>query len=129
MPVVIGTLTLTNVPVWVDRNAWQGVAQSRRRTVDGGQVVFSSPLSGGRPVTLEAQPNTGWLKKSEADALLAMSEVIGATYAFEYGDFEETVEFDHADGPGTAVQLEPLIPRSTPGADDWFVGTVRLRTI
>jgi hypothetical protein len=54
--------------VWADEFAFQPATQSVLRTLDGGLVVFSGQLAQGRPITLEARIDQGWLTRLENKA-------------------------------------------------------------
>lgn len=127
MNISIGGVVFDKPLVWTDREDWAELAQTRARTVGGGQVVFTAPLQGGRPITLEAQRDRGWISKTKVDALRVMAAQIGATFTFVYGLDSFDVEFDHSSGP--ALQLAPLIPRTEPAGTDFYTGTIRLRTV
>lgn len=127
MTLSIGGVTIKRSLVWADRDAWQQLGQSRARTVGGGQVVFTGPLAGGRPITLEARRGRGWLEHDEVTALRALAAVSGATYVLVFGSDSYDVEFDHE--PGPAVDVAAFLPRQAPAADDPYFGTIRLRTV
>lgn len=127
MNIVLGSVVFDKPLRWPNRDEFPELAQNRQRTVGGGQVVFTGPLAGGRPIVLEATRRQGWVTKGKVDALRAMAAQAGATWTFEYGTEAFDVEFDHAGGP--AVRMRPLIPRTEPAAGDYYIGTIHLRTL
>jgi len=128
MNLSLGSVTFDRPLVWVDREDHAGVDQTRARTVGGGQVVFTAPLAGGRPITLEARRDQGWITQAQLDALRAMAAQVDSSWVLIYGAETHTVEFDATGGP--ALSFTPLLrPRTEPAPTDFFTGTIRLRTL
>ena len=127
MAIVLDGLSLSGSLRWVDKNSFSPVAQSVRRTLGGGLVVFARSLSAGRPVTLEATEDTGWLTAAMVDSLTAKAAVPGAVYAFTYHGESLNVVFRHDESP--ALDMQPLQPKATVLAGDFFIGTIKLLTV
>lgn len=127
MNLSIGALVFDKPLVWANREDFAELAQSRQRTIGGGQVVFTQQLAGGRPIILEARPGRAWVTQAQIDALRAMAAQPGSTWTLIYGTETHTVEFDHSEGP--ALSFEAIIPRTEPAGTDIFTGTIRLRTV
>lgn len=127
MAIVLDGITLSGSLLWVDKRAFSPVAQSVRRTLGGGLVVFSKGLDAGRPVTLEATEDSGWLTATMVDSLTAMAASPGAVYAFSYHGEAFNVVFRHDEPP--AMDMRPLQPRATVLPGDFFVGTIKLLTV
>lgn len=112
---------------WVERDQSQKVAQSSYRTIGGGLIVFSGPLTAGARITLTATEETGWLQKSVVDQIKALADVPGATYVLQFHNDSYNVVFRHEESP--AVDLNPLVYRINQGADDYYTGTIKLLTV
>ncbi|KJU84996.1 hypothetical protein MBAV_002810, partial [Candidatus Magnetobacterium bavaricum] len=73
-------LTLDN-----DTLTWTGLYTATEQTLDGNLVVFESYATG-RPVTLVAQQDSGWLTYAQVQALLIMAGAINTTYTLIFED-------------------------------------------
>lgn len=122
----LDTLTLPAGLLWPDEYTAQSVTQTRRRTLDGGQVVFYAPLTAGRTITLESGPDTGWLTRTQVEALAALAQSPGAVYTLTIRDQTYRVLFRHDDPP--AFEATPVIPFTHPGPDDYYLGRIKLVT-
>ncbi len=127
MAIVLDGVTLSGSLQWKDRFEFSPVAQATKRTLGGGLVVFSHSLVAGRPVTLEATEETGWITKAMLDSLQSKAAVPGAVYSFEYHGEVLSVVFRHDEPP--AVGFTPLVPKATADAGDYYVGTLKLLTV
>ncbi len=118
----LGAVTLSPSMQWVDRHSFSPVAQSVRRTLGGGLLVYTQELFKGRPITLEAQADTGWITKSEA-----MAATPGGVFSLNIHGFVADVVFRHNEPP--ALDFAPLQPRATPLSTDYYTGNLKLLTI
>ena len=121
----IDTLELPPEIIWIDKQKWSGVYQGSVVTLGGKTVVQAIAAVNGRPITLNATANQGWLTLAQVDALKALAAVPGAVYSFEYNGFVDNVVFNH--GSSQALDLEPLVQGGEPS--DYHFGTIRLLTI
>ncbi|MBF0607689.1 MAG: hypothetical protein HQL61_09100 [Magnetococcales bacterium] len=106
-----------------DTLTWTGLYAATERTLDGNLVVFESYATG-RPVTLVAQQDSGWLTYEQVKALLAMASVKGATYPLVFEDNIYPVRFRNEDAP--AVDVSPVLPRPNTADSDYFTGKIKL---
>lgn len=127
MSIALDGITLDDSMIWAERHTTQNVAQSLRRTLAGSAVVYVGALGAGVPITLQASSNQGWLRKSQADAVLARAAVPGGVYTLEYGSETFSVMFRHHEPP--AVNLTPLLARQAHDAEDYFTGEIKLVTV
>lgn len=127
MAIELGGVVLNPGMVWSDRYSYSPVTQNVNRTLGGVIRVTSLQLKKGRPITLEAIQDQGWLTRTVVDQVKALADVAGATYSLTVGPESFIVMFRHEDGP--AVEFLPLIPRGEPLDDDYFVGTLKLITV
>ena len=125
--IVLGALTLSPSLLWEDRDVYSTVVQEVKRTLGGGLVVYHQSLSAGRPVTLTATEETGWITRGMLDALQAMANVAGAVYTLNLHGFAANVMFRHHEAP--ALSFAPLQPKSTPQAGDFYIGQLKLFTV
>lgn len=125
--ITLGGVELSDQLVWADRYSSSTVAQDYRRTLGGYQVITAMQLIAGRNITLEASETYGWLSKEQATSILEMSEDPGAVYTLVFGAESYQVVFRNDEQP--SVELTPLIPRTEDFEEDWWIGTVKLRTV
>jgi hypothetical protein len=123
----LGSVVLSPSMLWVDRDSFSPVAQTMKRTLGGTLVLFSRALSAGRPITLEAQQDTGWITRDMLDGLTTMASTPGGVYTFEYHGFFSSVVFRHDDPP--AVEFSPIQPRAVPLSGDYYTGALKLLTV
>lgn len=125
--VVLNGITLSKDIMWSDRENYTTVAQETKRTLGGNLVIFTGSIVGGRPITLTADKETGWLTKTQVDAVRALSEIPGATYTLVYGDFTTSVMFRNEEPP--AFSANPLIERTNHDTTDYFTCVIKLMEI
>lgn len=120
-------VTLNGSLQWLDRTGYGRVAQERKTTLGGKSVFYSKYLIGGRPITLVATEETGWLTKVMVDALILRAEQPGLVYTLNVHGETYQVLFRHEEPP--ALEFAPLQPRATQLADDSYIGTLKLITV
>lgn len=127
MTITLDSIPLSSSMIWADKHKQAIVAQTALVTLGGGSVVYSKLLTNGQPVTLEARLDTGWITKTMLDALTAIAIVAGGVYTLDVHGVVMSVMFRHQEPP--ALSFEPLIPKDTPVAGDYYVGTLKLFTV
>lgn len=125
--IVLGGVTLSGSLIWEDKDSYNGVAQNVRRTLGGGLVVYHQPLSKGRPITLTATEETGWITRAMLDSLQVMAESAGAVYTLNLHGFVTDVMFRHHEPP--ALSFTPLQHRATQLSGDFYTGQIKLFTV
>jgi hypothetical protein len=113
--------------VWQDEYTAQSVSQTRSRTLNGGQVVFYSSLTGGREITLESASDTGWLTKTQIEALKGMADSPGEIMSLTIRGTSHQVMFRHDAPP--AFEAVPLFPFANPTANDYYLAKIKLVTV
>lgn len=126
-PNVGGSITFNPNMVWAERYAFSPVLQAVKETLDGSPVVYTRNTNAGRPITLVALDDQGWLTKAMADAVQLSANVPGAVYTLTIGSEVFSVMFRHHDAP--AVILRPLVTRAVPLPEDYFVGELKFMTV
>lgn len=129
----LGGVVLNNNLVWGDRWSFAAADKSVKRTLGGNIVVFSAALIAGRPITLEATQDQGWLTTEQVEALYALTHAPGTTYelvvpaiGLATGESHQ-VQFRHDDPP--AFNAVALIPRLVAQPGDWHTATIKLMTV
>jgi hypothetical protein len=104
----LGGTDLNNAMLWSDRFAFQEVAQTVARTLGGQVVTFVQGLSKGRPITLVANEQRGWLTKDQVDAIQVMAQTVGGVFTLQVESETFQVQFRHEEPP--AFEALPLVP-------------------
>lgn len=113
--------------VWTDEFAAQAVAQTVRRTLDGSVVVFYGQHSGGLPITLESEPDAGWLTRTQVEALKLRADSPGGIFTLELRGQVFQVMFRHHEPP--AFEAKPLVALAHPQPGDFYLATLKLMTV
>lgn len=122
--ILLASLSLPAGLLWSDEFAWQPVAQSVERALDGSQIVFEGALSAGQPITLESG---AWVKRDAVLALQALASAPDAIYPLTLRGVSYQVRFRHHEAP--AVSAVPLFPMASPAADDFYTVSIKLMTV
>lgn len=114
------TLDTIELPglVWLDEVGWSGVVSEAAPAINGSIIVQEAALSGGRPVTLQGDTETGWLQRSDLLDLQALAAVPEATYILSYNGSNYTVRFRHEDGQ--VIAATPIVGRENAAAGDYY---------
>jgi hypothetical protein len=123
----LDTVVLPDGLVWTDEFAAQAVAQTVRRTLDGSVVVFYGQHSGGLPITLESEPDAGWLTRTQVEALKLLADSPGGIYSLELRGQTFQVMFRHQEPP--AFEAKPLFNLANPQPGDFYLATLKLMTV
>ncbi|GMQ91709.1 MAG: hypothetical protein BMS9Abin11_1020 [Gammaproteobacteria bacterium] len=127
MAVVLGGVTLSNHLIWEDEDTYSSVASSVKRTLAGSVVYRDQTLTLGRPITLVAKVDQGWLTKAQVDAVRTLANVAGAVYSLTVGTQNFNVKFRHHESP--AFTADALIKRNNPSVNDYYTCTIKLMTV
>jgi hypothetical protein len=127
MAITLDGNTLSGSLQWLEKDAWSPVAQTTQYTLGGGLVVYTQQLLAGRPITLEATEDTGWITRTMLDQIEALAAVPGAVYTLVVHGYSANVIFRHDEPP--AVEFTPLQPRATPQPTDYYIGRLKLLTV
>lgn len=116
----LDTLQLPAGMLWTDEFSWRPVEQAQEYGVTGALVVDVAHRLAGRPITLEATEDHGWITRSALSALYGLA-----------GDADAVFTFQHADGRSFDVMIESIESRQIsrpelPPADWPYVCTLRL---
>jgi len=123
----LDTVALPDGLVWTDEFATQAVAQTVRRTLDGSVVVFYGQNSGGLPITLESEPDAGWLTRAQVEALSLLANSPGGTFTLELRGQVFQILFRHHEPP--ALEAKPLVALAHPQPGDFYLATLKLMTV
>lgn len=127
------TLDVIAIPrgmVWTDEFTWSAVEKSMERSLTGAALIDVGVKVAGRPITLEAQSDAGWMPRSAVLELIALSEDDpDAVLTFTHADGRSfDVQFAPVDAPVTAAPIPGARPELPPETFP-YVATVRLITV
>jgi hypothetical protein len=125
--ITLDGITLPAGLLWSDEFAVARVTQTVRRTLDGSVVVFYGELRAGLPITLESEPDAGWLTRTQIEALALRAASPGGVYPLVLRGQTWTVMFRHQDAP--AFEAKPLLSVANPQAGDFYIATLKLMTV
>lgn len=120
----LGTTPIPRGMVWSDENDWVPVVKEIEYSTTGAMLVDVGVMQAGRPITLSAESDAGWIARSVLQQLRAMAADPLATYPLTLADGRTfVVMFAGAGQPITAVPVaRPELPADTHP----YVATVRL---
>ncbi|WP_232537933.1 hypothetical protein [Comamonas testosteroni] len=112
--------------LWVDEFNWSAVQKTVERGITGAQIIDAASRIEGRPITLQAVEDQGWIRRATLLTVQAMADVPDAQYPLKLADGREfTVQFA-ADDP---IAATPISRPELPAATHPYVATLRLITV
>ena len=119
---------LHNVPldagmVWIDEFTWPAVVKTTEYTLTGALVVDSAQRLAGRPITLSGADDYGWITRATVDALRTLASALPGQYVLTLADARS---FNVVFAPEDPIAAQPIAPIADPGADFWYVVTIKL---
>ena len=113
-----------------DEHEWSSLASSAKYALDGTMIVEQSIRKAGRPYTMQAPSDMGFLTRNTVNALKAERDKLGATFWLDYradGTIKRVkVMFDTT---GEAINAKPLKDFISPSLDDLFSVTLKFLEI
>ena len=131
------TNTITNAVIELDdelypsdEHEWSSLVSSTKYALDGTMIVEQSIRKAGRPYTMQAPSDMGFLTRSTVNALKAECDKLGATFWLDYradGVVKRVkVMFDTT---GEAINAKPVKEFISPSLDDLFIVTLKFLEI
>lgn len=119
-PTVVATLP--RGMVWADELDWLATQQTAEYSTTGALLLDAGTRQAGRPITLAAADDAGWITRAALLSLRALDPL--ATYTLTLsGGATHTVRFAPGGEPITA---HPVGRPELPGAATYYVATLRL---
>ena len=113
-----------------DEHEWSSLVSSTKYALDGTMIVEQSIRKAGRPYTMQAPSDMGFLTRSTVNALKAERDKLGATFWLDYradGQVKRVkVMFDTT---GEAINAKPVKEFISPSLDDLFTVTLKFLEI
>ena len=112
--------------LWTDEFDWSAVQKSVERSITGVQVIDAAAKLAGRPITLEATENHGWIRRATLLAVQALADDPAGQYLLKLADGREfTVQF----APDEPITARPISRPELPASTHPYVATLRLLTV
>lgn len=109
--------------VWTDEFTWPTVIKSTEYTLTGALVVDSGQRLAGRPITLAGAEDYGWITRATVDALRTLASALPGEFVLTLADARA---FNVVFAPDEPIAAQPIVPIADPGADWWYIVTVKL---
>lgn len=120
---LLGSVSLPNDMTWTDEFDWPTVIRSTEYSLSGALIVDSGQRQAGRPITLAGAADGGWVSRATVEALRVAACALPGAYVLQLADGRS---FNVIFAPEDPIAAEPVVTFSDPGADTWYVATVKL---
>ena len=114
-----------------DEHEWSSLVSSTKYALDGTMIVEQSVRKAGKPYTMQAPSDMGFLTRSTVNALKAERDKLGATFWLDYradGQVKRVKVIFDTTGDD-AVTAKPVKEFISPSLDDLFIVTLKLLEI
>ena len=114
-----------------DEHEWSSLVSSTKYALDGTMIVEQSMRQAGKPYTMQAPSDMGFLTRSTVNALKAERDKLGATFWLDYradGAVKRIKVIFDTTGDD-AVTAKPLKDFISPSLDDLFIVTLKFLEI
>ena len=114
-----------------DEHEWSSLVSSTKYALDGTMIVEQSIRRAGKPYTMQAPSDMGFLTRSTVNALKAERDKLGATFWLDYradGAVKRIKVIFDTTGDD-AVTAKPVKDFISPSLDDLFIVTLKFLEI
>lgn len=120
---LLDTVQLPRGLIWVDEFDWQPVEAAAEYSLTGALIYDSAVRQKGRPITLRADDDAGWMRRDVAQAVNALAAAPGAVYVLTLADGRW---FNVSFAPSQPFEARPVARPELPGPHHPYVATIRL---
>lgn len=120
---ILDTVQLPRGMVWVDEFDWSATETASQHSITGALLVDAATRLAGRPITLQADPDAGWIKREVLLQLQALADAPAATRTLVLADGRV---FGVVFAPGQPITARPVARPELPKGTHPYVATVRL---
>lgn len=120
---LLHNLPLDGDMVWTDEFNWPTVVKSTEYSLGGSLIVDSGMRLAGRPITLAGAADGGWITRATIDALRVLASALPGQYVLTLADSRS---FNVIFAPDEPILAQQVVDLSDPGADWWYIATVKL---
>lgn len=123
----LGGIRIPSGMVWVDEFSWLAVQKEKEYSTTGALLLDVGVKQAGRPITLQAEENAGWIKRDVLKQVQDLANQPIAVHSLELADGRVfSVQFDATDDAITAQPIgRPELPL---GSQDYYA-TFKLITV
>lgn len=119
----LGAVALPRGMVWADEHDWLPVQKATEYSTTGALLIDAGARLAGRPITLQAASNAGWITRSALAALRALAATPEAVHTLTLADGRAfSVQF----AAGDCITATPVGRPELPTDSHPYVATVRL---
>lgn len=120
---LLDTVQIPRGMVWADEHNWVEAESATEYSITGALLVDSGVRLAGRPITLQAEDDSGWIRRDALLSVRALAAVPGAQYTLALADGRSfTVMF----APGDPISAHAIARPEIPTDRHPYVATVRL---
>jgi hypothetical protein len=113
--------------LWADEHAWTPAVAAVSYLLTGALLVESATRQKGRPITLQAEPDMGWVTRAMLNTLYDWAAQAGRQFDLTLTDGRVlTVAFRHHETP---IEAEPVLGFPARHDSDFYRLTLRLMEI
>ena len=114
-----------------DEHEWSSLVSSTKYALDGTMIVEQSIRQAGKPYTMQAPSDMGFLTRSTVNALKAERDKLGATFWLDYraDGVVKRVKVIFDTTGDDAVTAKPVKDFISPSLDDLFIVTLKFLEI
>ena len=112
--------------LWVDEFNWTAVQKTVDRSITGAQIIDVAPRIEGRPITLQAVEDQGWIRRKTLLQVKALADVVEGQYLLRLADGREFEVQFASDDP---IAAQPVSRPELPPDHYPYVATLRLITV
>jgi hypothetical protein len=123
---LLDALQLPRGMVWADEFDWQPVEAATEYATDGALVMDVAVRQAGRPISLRADDDAGWMRRDTLQSLQALASAPGAVYVLRLADGRS---FDVVFAPGDPIRARPIARPELPQAAHPYVVEIQLITV
>lgn len=120
---LLGSVAMPADMTWTDEFTWPTVVRSTEYSLSGALIVDSGQRQAGRPITLAGTADGGWITRSTVDALRVLACELPGSFVLTLADGRA---FNVIFAPEEAIAAEQVVAFADPGADTWYVVTIKL---
>lgn len=119
----LGAVQLPRGMVWIDEHDWVPVERSVEYSVSGALLIDGGVRQAGRPITLEAVDDAGWISLLRLKALRTLASTLDTVHTLTLADSRTfSVQF----APGEPITARPVGRPELPSNSHPYVATLRL---
>jgi len=120
---LLGAVPLPRGMVWVDEHNWSAAARSAEYSTTGALLVDVGVRQAGRPITLQAEDDAGWIELDALKSLRQLTDAPDAIYSLTLADGRA---FQVMFAPDNPIEAHAVARPELPKGSHPYVATVRL---